>query len=153
MPRKPKPIPTGHHTITPFLVVEGAKEFHKFVKKAFGAEVLGSMQSPDKKSIVHSALRIGNSIFFAADAGPMAAATPGNLFLYVEDADAVFKKAVKAGATVVMPLADMFWGDRWGYLKDPFGNNWQVATHIEDVDPKEMTRRMKAMPPPPPAEG
>src|SRR6516225_971831 len=120
---KAKPIPKGHHTITPHLVVRGAAEAIKFYKQAFGAVEMGRMAMPDGKTIMHADLMIGDSHLFLVDEFPGASkapealgGSPVTLHLYVEDVDAIFKRAVKAGAQVKMPVADMFWGDRFGKL-------------------------------------
>ena len=138
-----KSVPDGFHTITPQLVVAGAQKFIAFSKEALGAEHMHSMPGPDGK-IMHAALRLGDSTLFLSDAGEFAKPTSTNLFLYVADVDAAFARATKAGCKVVQPVADMFWGDRWGMVEDPFGNQWQLATHVEDVAPEEMQRRMAA---------
>jgi uncharacterized glyoxalase superfamily protein PhnB len=118
-----------------------------FSKKAFGASLRGGiMTGPDNK-VMHAELEIGDSVLMLSDAQGEPE-RPGNLMLYVEDADKTFKKALKAGAKVLMPLADQFWGDRFGRLEDPFGNYWSVATHVEDISPKEMKKRMAGMKPP-----
>jgi len=139
-----KSIPDGFHTITPQLVVAGAQKFIAFAKEAFGAEHLHSMPGPDGKTIMHAALRLGDSTLFLSDASEFAKPTATNLFLYVADVDTAFARATKAGCKVVAPVSDMFWGDRWGMVEDSFGNHWQLATHVEDVAPEEMQRRMAA---------
>ena len=149
---KVKPIPEGQHTIVPHLVVRGAAEGIDFYKKAFGAVELSRMPMPDGK-IMHACLKIGDSQLFLCDefsgqggkAQPTADCAPVTLHLNVEDADAVFQRAVAAGATAKMPPTDMFWGDRYGQLVDPFGHVWAVATHKEDVSPEEMKKRGLAM--------
>jgi len=145
-----KPIPEGYHSITPGLVCRGADRAIEFYKAAFGAEEIMRMPSPDGK-IMHSELRIGSSMLFVNDEFPgmCAAPTPNftpssSLFLYVTDVDSVFKRAVDAGSRVDMPVDDMFWGDRYGKLTDPFGHSWGIATHVEDVAPEEMERRSAA---------
>ncbi len=145
-----KPIPEGYHAITPGLVCRGADRAIEFYKAVFGAEEIMRMPSPDGK-IMHSELRIGDSMLFVNDEYPgMSAApspnfTPSNsLFLYVTDVDSVFKRAVDAGSRVDMPVDNLFWGDRYGKLTDPFGHSWGIATHIEDVAPEEMERRSAA---------
>ncbi|SIN97417.1 Uncharacterized conserved protein PhnB, glyoxalase superfamily [Singulisphaera sp. GP187] len=147
------PIPAGHHAITPHLVVKGASEAIEFYKKAFGAEELGRMPFPGPDGQVklgHAELKIGDSRLFLADEFPEHGATgpngssPVTIHLYVTDANAAFDRAVAAGATVRMPLADMFWGDRYGTLVDPFGHNWSIAEHLEDLTPEQMQARMAA---------
>jgi uncharacterized glyoxalase superfamily protein PhnB len=143
-------IPEGFHTLTPHLVVRGGVQAIEFYKKAFGAEEIMRMPMPDGKAIGHAELRIGDSIFFLADEFPQCKSpqtlggSPVTLSLYVEDCDQVFNRAVAAGAEVRMPPADMFWGDRYGQLTDPFGHVWALSTHKEDVPPDEMARRAKA---------
>jgi PhnB protein len=152
-----QPIPSGYHTITPYLRIRGAAQAIEFYKKAFGAEEVLRMAGPDGK-VMHAEIKIGDSHIMLGDEFPsMGGLSPlsiggtgSGLHLYVRDADAVFNRAVAAGAKVKMPLADMFWGDRYGQLMDPFGHEWSVGTHIEDVTPEEMMRRgqeaMKHMP-------
>ncbi|MEQ8764462.1 MAG: VOC family protein [Planctomycetota bacterium] len=143
------PIPAGSHTITPHLVVQGAADAIEFYKKAFGAEELFRMPGPDGKSVMHAELQFGNSRLYICDEFPdMGACGPKSvggtsvtIHLYVEDADAVAKQAESAGAKVVMPVTTVFWGDRYGKLEDPFGHNWSVATHVEDVAPEDMAKR------------
>jgi PhnB protein len=144
-----KPIPEGHHTITPHLVVRGGAEAIAFYKKAFGAEELGRSPGPDGMSIMHAGLKIGDSILFLNDEFPdmgcrspqALGGSPITLHLYVKDVDAVFKQAVAAGAQVRMPVTDMFWGDRYGQVTDPFGHVWALATHIEDLTREEIEKR------------
>jgi PhnB protein len=143
-----KAIPEGTHSITPHLVVNGAEAALEFYKKAFGAQVGGVHKTPDGK-VMHAEFKIGDSRLFLADEFPgMGSASPKTLGgspvvlnLYVEAVDSVFNQAVAAGATVTMPLANQFWGDRYGQLKDPFGHIWALGQHIEDVAPDEMARR------------
>jgi PhnB protein len=147
-----KPIPDGFHTLTPHLVVKGASQAIEFYKKAFGAEEISRAAGPDGKSLMHADLRIGDSRLFLVDEfpemdcrGPQSiGGTPVTIHMYVEDVDAAFNKAVAAGAQVRMPLADMFWGDRYGVLADPFGHAWSLATHKEDLTPEEIDRRAQA---------
>jgi PhnB protein len=147
------PIPDGHHTITPHLVIDGASEAIEFYKRAFGAEELCRMPFPGpdgQMKVGHAALQVGDSRLFLADECPQAGVTgpnggsPVTIHLYVTDADAVFGRAVEAGATVAMPLADMFWGDRYGQVVDPFGHRWSIATHLEDLTPEQMEERKAA---------
>jgi len=143
-------IPKGYHSVTPYLTVNDAARALEFYKRAFGAQEVMRMDGPDGK-IGHAEIKIGDSMIMLADEMPgMGARSPQSLggttagvMLYVENADTVFNQALSAGAQVDMPLADMFWGDRYGRLKDPFGHSWSVATHIEDVAPAEMSKRMK----------
>ena len=150
MAGKVNPIPEGAHTITPHLICKDAGKAVDWYKKAFGAEELFRIPGPDGKSICHAELKIGDSQLYLCEESPemgcLSAATIGNsavtVHLYVQDADKVFNQAAKAGAEVLMPLTDMFWGDRYGKLKDPFGHHWSVGTHIEDVAPAEIQKRM-----------
>lgn len=148
------PIPPGFHAVTPHLVIKGAGEALDFYKRAFGAEELCRMpmSGPDGVSrLGHAAMKIGDSIVFLADefpeyGGPSAPTgnSPVVLHVYVTDADAAFARAVEAGATVVMPLADMFWGDRYGKLTDPFGHSWSIAEQLEALTPEQMAERQQA---------
>ena len=145
------PIPDGFHTLTPHLTMKDAAAAIEFYKKAFGAVELERHNGPDGKSIMHATLKIGDSRFMLNDEfpemggkGPLAlGGTPVTLHVAVEAVDEAFARAVAAGAKVTMPLADMFWGDRYGQLEDPFGHKWSLATHIEDVSPEESARRMQ----------
>lgn len=154
MPTPVKPIPEGYHSVTPYLIVRGAAKALEFYKQAFGAVELFRMEAPDGR-IGHAEIRIGDSPIMLADEHPEMGAkspetwggSPVSLMLYVEEVDRVFARAVEVGATVERPLADQFYGDRTGGLKDPFGHVWYVATHIEDVPPEELDRRAKAQQP------
>jgi uncharacterized glyoxalase superfamily protein PhnB len=149
MQEQVRAIPEGFHTITPHLVCAGAAEAIEFYKKAFGAVETGRMPGPGGK-IMHAQLRIGDSPIMLADDfpefgcnGPQALkGTPVFIHLYVNDADATWAQAVAAGAKPVMPLADMFWGDRYGQLDDPFGHRWSIATHKRDMTPEEIRQEM-----------
>jgi uncharacterized glyoxalase superfamily protein PhnB len=147
------PIPDGHHTITPHLVIKGASEAIDFYKRAFGAKEISRMPFPGpdgQMQVGHAELQIGDSRLFLADEFPQygsvgpSGGSPVTIHLYVTDADAAFARAVQAGATAAMPLADMFWGDRYGKLVDPFGHHWSIAEHLEDLTPKQMEERMAA---------
>jgi PhnB protein len=138
-------VPNSLSPIIPQLVIAGAQQAIEFFTKAFGAELLHAMPGP-KGSIMHAAVRIGEGTFFVSDATEFAKPTTSNTYIYVKDVDAVFERAVKNGATVLAPLSNMFWGDRWGMVADPFGNQWQLGTHVEDVTPEEMQRRMANLP-------
>jgi PhnB protein len=138
-----KPIPDGYYTYTPYYVVEGAAEFIQFLRKAFGAEELARMPAPGGR-IGHAEVRIGNSMVMLADAAAEHPARQFNGMLYVNDADSVFKAAVAAGAKVERPLENQFYGDRMGGVIDKWGNHWWIGTHVEDVSPEEMKRRMAA---------
>lgn len=136
-----KPIPKGYHTVTPYLVVDGAEKIVSFMKEAFGAQpAFEPMMRPDGK-IMHAEYKIGDSVVMISDASERAKATSAILHLYVPNVDAVYQKALKAGATSVMEPADMFYGDRSGGVKDPAGNQWHIGTHIEDVAPGELKKR------------
>jgi uncharacterized glyoxalase superfamily protein PhnB len=147
------PIPEGHSTITPHLVIKGAAEAIEFYKKAFGAEELLRMPMPGPDGQIkvgHAELKIGDSRLYLADecpeygvSGPNGS-SPVTIHLYVTDADAAFGNAVEAGATVTMPLDNMFWGDRYGKLVDPFGHHWSIAEHLEDLTPEQVQERMAA---------
>jgi PhnB protein len=137
-----KAKPEGYHTVTPVVVVAGAAKLIDFAKQAFGAEEMMRAPGPGG-AIMHAEIKVGDSIIMLSD--PMRGESmTASLYLYVDNADAVFKRAVAAGATSDMEPTDMFWGDRMGSLKDPFGNHWTVATHKEDVSPEEMGKRMEA---------
>ena len=151
MAQKAKPVPAGYSTVTPYLVVNDAARALDFYKQAFGAEEKMRMAGPQGK-IGHAEIKIGDSMIMLADEMPGAGTrsphslngTTGGVFLYVKDVDAVFQQAVNAGAKADMPPADMFWGDRMGHLADPFGQKWTIATHIKDMTPEEMQKRMQA---------
>jgi PhnB protein len=137
-----KPIPEGYRTYTPYYVVDGAAEFIEFLKKAFGAEETMRMPAPGGK-IGHAEVRIGDSVVMLADHNPTEhPAQKMNGLLYVTDVDGVFKKAVAAGAKGVRQPENMFYGDRMGGVVDKWGNYWSVATHVEDVTPDEIKRRL-----------
>lgn len=148
MAHQVKAIPDGYHSISPALTCKDAARAIDYYKKAFNAQEIMRMPSPDGK-ISHAELKIGDSIIFLNDEmGPMtgtSSVTPRmSLFLYVEDADTTFNNAVKAGGKADMPLENQFWGDRYGKLTDPFGHQWGVATHVEDVAPEEIGKRAAA---------
>jgi len=151
MAGKVKPIPDGYHVITPYLIIKGAAAAIDYYKKAFGATELMRMPQPDGR-VGHAELKIGDSIVMLADEFPEMQVlspvslgnTPVGLLLYVENADAVFDKAISLGGKVNKPMADQFYGDRNGTLQDPFGHKWTIATHKEDLTPEEMARRIAA---------
>ena len=151
MPSQVQAIPPGYHTVTPYLVVNDAAKAIDFYRRAFGAREKFRMEGPPGK-IGHAELQIGDSIIMLADEMPQMdnkspqtlGGTTSGIFLYVTDVDAAFNQAVAAGAKVDMPVADMFWGDRYGKLTDPFGHSWSMATHKEDVAPEEMKKRIQA---------
>ena len=149
---KVKPIPTGYHAITPYLIIDGAARAIEFYQRAFGAKEMLRIPAPNDR-IGHAEIKVGDSVIMLADEHPeMDARAPGHfggspvsLLLYVTDVDKQFKQALDAGATEVRPVADQFYGDRSGTLKDPFGHSWHLSTHKEDVSMDEMARRMAAM--------
>jgi PhnB protein len=149
--RRVSAIPKGYRTVTPYLVVRGAAQALDFYGRAFGAKEKVRMGMPDG-TVMHAELKIGDSMVMLADEnlewGAKSPETLGgsatHVMLYVRDVDAFVARALAAGATVEMPLADMFWGDRYGKLRDPFGHVWSVATHREDVPGREMARRARA---------
>jgi PhnB protein len=149
---KTKNPPEGYNSLTPYLIVKGAAAAIDFYKNAFGVAEIMRMPQPDGR-IGHAELRIGDSVFMLADESPAAEATSPSTFggttvglmIYVDDADSIFNKAVSMGAKVKKPMADQFYGDRSGTLEDPWGHKWTIATHVEDVTPEEMERRMAAM--------
>jgi uncharacterized glyoxalase superfamily protein PhnB len=147
-----KPIPEGMHTVTPHLICAGAAEAIEFYKKAFGASETSRLPGPNGK-LMHASIRIGDSTVMLVDEmrewgalGPKALnGSPVTIHLYVDDVDAFTARAVAAGAKTTMPVQDMFWGDRYGQLEDPFGHRWSVATHVRDVSAAEMQQAMQKM--------
>jgi PhnB protein len=158
------PVPEGVHTVTPHLTIRGASQAIEFYKRAFSAVEIARHAGPDGKSVMHADLQIGNSRIFLAEEVPSMGSkgphslkgTPVVLHLYVPDTDLAFKQAVQAGAKTRMPPMDMFWGDRYGQVEDPFGHVWAIATHKEDLTPQELATRSQAamanMPKPPRAK-
>ena len=151
MAGKVSPIPPGFHTVTPYLTLNDCAKAIEFYKRAFGAQEKVRMDGPGGK-IMHAEITIGDSHIMLGDEMPgmgnkspqSLGSTTAGLFLYVNDVDASYKQAVDAGAKADMPPADMFWGDRYGRLTDPFGHSWAIGTHKEDVAPEEMKKRMQA---------
>lgn len=149
-----KPIPDGFNTLTPHLVVAGAADAIGFYAKAFNGVEQMRLAGPDGK-LIHASLRIGNSMLMLVDENPAWGAlgpvalkgSPVTIHLYVNDVDAAVAQATAAGATVTMPAADMFWGDRYAVLKDPFGHSWSLATHQRDVTEEEIKKGMEGMTP------
>jgi PhnB protein len=147
-----KPIPEGYHTATPYLIVSGAAQAIEFYKQAFGAQELFRMPGPGGR-LAHAEIKIGDSVIMMADeARDMGYRSPRSLggsavsiLLYVEDVDARFNRAVESGAKVQRPVTNQFYGDRSGTLEDPFGHVWTVATHVEDVSPADMKKRVEAI--------
>jgi PhnB protein len=152
MTTKVEPIPDGYHTVTPYLVIKDAAKALEFYKEAFGATEQVRMPTPDGK-VMHAEIRIGDSQIMLADECPdwnalsplTLGGTSVSIMLYVEDVDSVVNRAVTGGATVSMPVADQFWGDRMGTIVDPFGHKWSVATNKKDVTPEEVKKRAKEL--------
>ena len=151
MPPSVRPIPAGYHALTPLLTMKDVGKAIGFYQRAFGAEERTRFLGPDE-SIMHAEVKIGDSIMMLGEEhpemgcqGPQSlGGTPVNLYLYVEDADQAFSRAVSAGAKVDKPVADMFWGDRCGQLTDPFGHRWNLATRKENLTPEEIKKRAGA---------
>jgi PhnB protein len=153
---KVSPIPQGYHNITPYLVIKGAAKAIDYYKKVFGATEVVRMDAPDGR-VGHAELQIGDSRIMLADENPSMGpgftsattigSSPVSLYLYLPDVDRVMERAAAAGAKVLRPAQDQFYGDRSGFIQDPFGHLWGIATHVEDVSPEEMKERMKKMTP------
>ena len=147
---KVKSIPEGMHSVTPHLVCAGAADAIDFYKKAFGATEVARVPGPDGK-LIHGAVRIEGSVVMLVDENPQWGAlgpktlkgSPVTIHVYVPDVDAFVARAVKAGAKLTMPVDDMFWGDRYGIIEDPFGHHWSVATHLRDVKPEDLSEAMR----------
>ena len=146
-----KPIPDGFHTLSPHIIVQDAAKAIEFYKKAFGAQEINRHMTPDGKAVMHAQLKIGNSMFMLASEFPPTCLSPKSrggtsvtLHLYVENADAAFDRAVKAGCTVKMPMTDQFWGDRYGVTEDPFGHQWSIAMHKQDLSEEQIAANAKA---------
>jgi uncharacterized glyoxalase superfamily protein PhnB len=145
-----QPIPKGYHTLTPYLTVRDAVRAIQFYKDAFGAEEIGVMKGPDGK-VMHAEVRIGDSLVMLADESPQFGALSPlsiggsgmGLHVYVEEVDSAFDRAIKAGGTVEMPVTDMFWGDRYGKLTDPFGHKWSIATRKRNMTSEEIEEGQK----------
>ena len=150
----PQPIPAGYHSVTPSFTFKDSQKAIDFYKKAFNAKVLDIFPNLTGKGIMHATIQIGDSILMMGDEMPGSencpksaetlGTSPMSLFIYVPDVDAAFKQAVAAGAAVAMPVADMFWGDRAGSVKDPFGYAWMIATHTKDLSKDEMRKGAEA---------
>jgi uncharacterized glyoxalase superfamily protein PhnB len=155
-----RPIPEGYHSLTPSLVIRGAAEAIELYKRAFGATERGTMLGPDNK-VMHAELQIGDSRLMLADESPWSSGrspsaltgTTGSLLIYTEDVDALYAQAIAAGCKPLMPPADMFWGDRYGKVVDPFGHEWELATHKEELTPEELSARAAAAMSQPPTGG
>ncbi len=147
-----KPIPDGYHSVTPYLIINGAARALEFYKKVFGATEMFRFDGPNG-TLAHAEIKVGDSVIMLADEqgdmgfrGPRSiGGSPVGIMLYVDDVDRIFNRAVAEGASVTQPLEDKFYGDRSGTVVDPFGHVWTIATHKEDVSPEEMERRMAAM--------
>lgn len=147
-----KPVPEGYYSVTPHLAVRGAAKAIEFYAKALGAEETFRMPGPGGV-VVHAEIQIGNSRIMLGEEAPQMGSSspqtlggsPVSLLLYVDDVDKSFNRAISAGCTAQMPPTDMFWGDRYCKIQDPFGHHWEIATHKEDVAPEEMAKRMAAM--------
>ena len=145
-----KPIPNGFYTITPHMIVSDGAKAIEFYKKAFGAQEIERFMTPDGKGVMHAQLKIGSSMLMLGSEHPPTCLSPisrggttVSLFLYVENADAAFDRAVKAGCTVKMPMSDQFWGDRYGQVEDPFGHQWSLATHKQDLTKEQVAANAK----------
>jgi PhnB protein len=147
-----KIIPEGYHSVNPYLVVRNADRAIEFYKRAFGAEERFRMHGPDNKAIMHAELTIGDSVFMLTEESPdmktlspeSIGGSPVSLYIYVKDVDSIFNQAVSEGATILHPVNDQFYGDRSGYLKDPFGHLWSIATHKKDLSPDELRKAGQA---------
>ena len=139
---KVRPVPQGYHTVTPYLIVEGAPKVMEFLKRVFSAEQKDFMSGPEGR-VAHAEMKIGDSVIMMADATSENRAMPSQLYVYVDDVDTVYKKALEAGGTSISEPTNQFYGDRNANVKDPVGNIWGIATHVEDVPPEEMQRRIK----------
>jgi PhnB protein len=145
-----KPVPEGYPTLTPYLVVDGAAQAIEFYERAFGAKERGRMDTPDGK-VGHAEVDFGDSLMMIADPSPQSninsptqlGGISAGLFMYVEDVDAAVQRAVDAGATISQPVENMFWGDRYGKVRDPFGQEWSLATRVEEISAEEMAERAK----------
>ena len=146
-----KAIPEGFHSLTPVITVADAKKAIEFYVKAFGAKEISRAPGPDGR-LMHAEIKIGDSVLMLSDPFPEMgggeapapdATLPSSIHLYVENADAAWERATSAGAKVTMPLMDMFWGDRYGKVRDPFGHTWAIATHKEDLTPEQMQKRQQ----------
>lgn len=141
-----KAIPEGYQSVTPMFIVKDARKAIEFYKQAFGAQERYAMPGPDGKGVMHAEINIGNSIIMLGEENPQqscksaetAGGSPVSFYIYLEEVDAAFSKAVEAGVKVVMPVQDMFWGDRAGTVEDPFGYSWTLATHSKDLTPQEI---------------
>ena len=140
MPVKPKPA--RYHTVTPYLVVDRASRVIEFMRQVFGAKEFERIARPDGR-VMHAEVEIGDSVVMISDAADPSKAVPGMLYVYVDDVDGVYARAIAAGATAIMEPADQFYGDRHGGVRDLAGNQWWIATHKEDISPDELQRRAR----------
>lgn len=146
-----RPIPEGYHSVTPMFMFKDCRKAIEFYKKAFGAQERYSMPGPDGNGVMHAEVQVGDSIVMMGDECPQQncksaesmGGSPISFYLYVENVDAAFRRAVEAGATVEMEVQEMFWGDRAGSLRDPFGYNWMLATHTREPSPEEIREGAK----------
>jgi PhnB protein len=152
MKTKIDPIPEGHHTLNPQITVKNCLQAIEFYKKAFGAELIGDASAMPDGRIGHAELKIGDSRLMLNDefpemnaVAPTGKAVSASIYVYVKDVDAIYNAAVKLGAKVIKPLENQFWGDRQGTLTDPFGHQWSLATHVEDVTPAQLKERMEKL--------
>jgi uncharacterized glyoxalase superfamily protein PhnB len=143
MATKVKPVPEGYHTVSPYLVVPGVAKLIEFVKQVFGATEVYLSKRPDG-AVLHAEIKIGDSIVMMGEGGEGGKHFPGMLYLYLDEVDAVYQRAIQAGAKSVREPANQFYGDRVGGVEDAFGNQWWISTHIEDVTSEERERRAKA---------
>ncbi len=149
MSEKVSPVPEGFRTVTPHLIVKGVAEALDFYASAFGAEEILRMPGPDGQTVMHAEIKIGDSMIMMCEEHPDMGArspvstggTPVTIHLYVDNADTFQARAVAAGASEAMPVQETFWGDRYGKVVDPFGHNWSIATHVEDLSPEEIGKR------------
>jgi uncharacterized glyoxalase superfamily protein PhnB len=147
-----KPIPEGYQTLTPMFIFKDAHKAIEFYKKAFGAEERFIMPGPDGKGVMHAEIRIGTSLVMLGEESPQCpgksaetmGGSPVSFYIYIKNVDEAFKRAVDAGVEVQMPVEDMFWGDRMGTVRDPFGYSWSLASHIKDLTPEEIQEGAKA---------
>jgi PhnB protein len=152
--RRVKSIPDGYHSVTPYLIISNAASAIDFYKRAFGAAERMRMGGPDGR-VGHAELEFGNAVVMLADefqerghrSPKTLGGTTGSILIYVDDVDDVFDRAIRSGARELQPVTNQFYGDRSGSLEDPFGHQWTIATHVEDVSPEEMNRRMASMQP------
>jgi len=138
------PIPAGHHTVTPYLVVRGAPQVIAYLQRAFNAEITHAPLKRPDGTIMHAEVKIGDSRVMIAEESQTAKAAPASLYLYVADVDSLYRQAIAAGGKTIMAPMDMFYGDRSGGVMDPAGNSWMIATHQEDVAPQELAKRAES---------